>query len=268
MRSRAQIKGHPLHPMMIAFPVAFTVGALLADLAGWLGDWPSLWTTGGYLSIAAVPTGLAAGLPGFIDYVAIVPPNSSAQKRATNHMLVNLTALGMFILGWMFRDFHSFRPGLGTIICEIIGIVFISMGGWLGGTLVYRNQISVDHRYAEAGKWREIKIDGTPGESADVPGAHDLQAGHMMLVHANGHRILLARLANGFAACDDRCTHRGGPLSDGTLIGNIVACPWHGSQFDVTTGKVNAGPADQTIKTHEIQINGSRVSIKLPAKAD
>src|SRR5205085_664527 len=46
MRSRAQIKGHPLHPILIAFPVAFTVGALVLDLAGWLAGWPTVWTAG------------------------------------------------------------------------------------------------------------------------------------------------------------------------------------------------------------------------------
>src|SRR4051794_29260615 len=107
MRSHAQIKGHPLHPLLIVFPAAFTVGALVADAAGVAGGWPSVWTTGAYMSAAAVITGLIAGVPGFIDYLNVVPPNSSGKKRATRHMIINVTALAAFAAGWAFRDTAS-----------------------------------------------------------------------------------------------------------------------------------------------------------------
>ena len=67
----------------------------------------------------------------------------------------------------------------------------------------------------------------------------------MKLVHAGDKRIAVARTEKGYAAFQDRCTHRGGPLSDGVLICGTVQCPWHGSQFDVHTGEVKCGPADE-----------------------
>jgi uncharacterized membrane protein len=57
MRSKAQVKGHPVHPMLVAFPIAFLYGGLFFDLAGRLGGWPSAWTTGAYLSLAALASG-------------------------------------------------------------------------------------------------------------------------------------------------------------------------------------------------------------------
>src|SRR4051812_47868368 len=76
MRSKAQIKGHPIHPMLVAFPIAFLYGGLLFDAAGRVGGWASAWTTGGYLSLAAVVSGLVAAVPGLIDYLLVVPPDS------------------------------------------------------------------------------------------------------------------------------------------------------------------------------------------------
>jgi nitrite reductase/ring-hydroxylating ferredoxin subunit len=74
----------------------------------------------------------------------------------------------------------------------------------------------------------------------------------MKLVHVDDKRVVVARTEEGHAAFDDRCTHRGGPLSDGVLICGTVQCPWHGSQFDVRTGEVKCGPAEKGIRTYPI----------------
>jgi nitrite reductase/ring-hydroxylating ferredoxin subunit len=79
-----------------------------------------------------------------------------------------------------------------------------------------------------------------------------LQVNQMKLVRASDRRIVVARTESGVAAFDDRCTHKGGPLSDGVLICGTVQCPWHGSQFDVTTGKVVCGPAKDDIATYPV----------------
>ena len=75
----------------------------------------------------------------------------------------------------------------------------------------------------------------------------------MMLVHAAGERIAVARTEDGYAAFEDRCTHRGGPLSDGVVICGTGQCPWHGSQFDVKTGDVKCGPAKEKIRVYEME---------------
>jgi nitrite reductase/ring-hydroxylating ferredoxin subunit/uncharacterized membrane protein len=265
VRSKAHIKGHPLHPILIAFPIAFGFGCLALDIAGRLGDWPTVWAAGAYLSAGAVLFGLAAGVPGFIDYVGVVPPNSSAKQRATYHMLVNVTSLVLIAAGWAFRDLDSLKPGSGTILLEAAAMGLMSAGGWMGGTLVYRNQISVDHRYAHAGKWKEEYVDGKHGASVVVATTGELKVGQMKLIHAGDRRIVLARTASGHVACDDRCTHRGGPLSDGVLADGTIACPWHGSQFDVKTGEIKAGPATHKIHTYAVEEDGHQVKLVLPA---
>jgi nitrite reductase/ring-hydroxylating ferredoxin subunit/uncharacterized membrane protein len=264
MRSHAQFKGHPLHPILIVFPAAFTVGALVADAVGVAGDWPSLWTTGAYMSAAAVVTGLIAGVPGFIDYLKVVPPESSGKKRATQHMIINVTALAAFAAGWAFRDPVSLRPGAGTLVLELSGVGLVSYGGWLGGTLVYRNQIGVDHRYAGAGKWKEQEVAGNRGDMVVVAKADELETNQMKLLRVGARRMVLAGSDAGYCAFDDHCTHRGGSLAGGVMACGTVTCPWHGSQFDVATGQVKAGPAEKAVGTYPVEQVDGEVRFRVP----
>jgi nitrite reductase/ring-hydroxylating ferredoxin subunit/uncharacterized membrane protein len=256
--------GHPLHPILIAFPIAFLVGALLFDLAGYFGHWAGGRQTGAYLSIAAVISGLIAAVPGVIDFLGVVPPKSSAWDRALWHMGVNVAALTLFAVGWAFRDWDTFQPNLVVLLLEAGGVALVGWGGYMGGTLVYRNQIGVDHRYANAGKWRETTVTGQPGESVVVAKADEFADGQMMLVHANGQRLVLARHGDRFTAFDDYCTHKGGPLADGVLACGVVTCPWHGSQFDVKDGSVSNGPAEKGISTYQVKKDGNDLRLVLP----
>ena len=85
----------------------------------------------------------------------------------------------------------------------------------------------------------------------------------MRLIHAGEARIVLGRTEAGVAAFSDRCTHKGGPLSDGVLACGVVQCPWHGSQFDAHTGAVKAGPADKNIDTFTVREQGGEVFLEL-----
>ncbi len=264
MRSKVHVKGHPLHAMLIVFPVAFIFATLVADAVGLLAGWRGAWSAGAYLSLAAVASGLVAAVPGLVDYLLVVPPDSSGKKRATWHLAVNATALACFALGWAFRDWRSLEPGYLVLLLELAGVVLVSCGGWLGGTLVYRNQIGVDHRYAQAGKWSEQDIEAAPTQAITVAAAEELKVGQMKLLHVGGRRIVLARTEQGHVAFDDHCPHRGGSLADGALVCGTVQCPWHGSQFDVHDGTVKAGPADRPIRTYAVEQTGGQVRLVLP----
>jgi nitrite reductase/ring-hydroxylating ferredoxin subunit len=120
----------------------------------------------------------------------------------------------------------------------------------MGGTLAYRNQIGVDHRYANAGKWQEARLDREQPRALEELG-QGLDLNQMKLVHVGGNRVAVGRTDKGYVAFQDRCTHKGGPLSDGVLMCGTVQCPWHGSQFDVHTGEVMAGPAEVKIETYD-----------------
>ncbi len=72
----------------------------------------------------------------------------------------------------------------------------------------------------------------------------ELEAGTMRAVDVDRIRVLVSRSGDGgVRAIANTCTHRGGPLNEGERDGNVVACPWHGSQFDLCSGEVLRGPA-------------------------
>jgi nitrite reductase/ring-hydroxylating ferredoxin subunit/uncharacterized membrane protein len=251
MRSKASFKGHPLHPALIPFPFAFLTGALLFDAAGLLLARPAFWTTGGHLAAAGVVTGLIAAVPGLIDYFYTVPPKSSGKQRATRHLIVNVSAIVLFAVAWLLRR-GAAEPEVTVLALELVAAGLLTAGGWMGGTLVNRNQIGVDNRYAGAGKWQEQAVEARPGAPLVVGKVGDLEVDQMKLLRVDGRRIVLARTAQGYVAFDDRCTHTGGALSGGTMICGTVQCPWHGSQFDVRSGEVKAGPAEQGIETYQV----------------
>jgi nitrite reductase/ring-hydroxylating ferredoxin subunit len=137
--------------------------------------------------------------------------------------------------------------------------LLLGSGGWMGGTLSFRNQIGVDHRYAGAGKWKEMRIGKLPADGAAVAKESDLAVNQMMLLHVGDARIVLARTESGYAAFDDRCTHKGGSLAGGVLMCGTVQCPWHGSQFNVETGAVTAGPAAKKIGVHRVEMRNGEI---------
>lgn len=81
------------------------------------------------------------------------------------------------------------------------------------------------------------------------------------LVEVEGRRIALFYVDGGYYAIDDVCTHRGGPLSEGSLSGDEVTCPIHGAQFNVKTGEVTAAPAQQGVKTFPVRVTGDDVEV-------
>jgi nitrite reductase/ring-hydroxylating ferredoxin subunit len=98
----------------------------------------------------------------------------------------------------------------------------------------------------------------------------EISAGKMKMVKLEGKEILIANVNGNYFAIGDICTHAGGDLSKGSLEGNIVTCPKHGSKFDVTTGKVVSGPKILFIHPkindeafYEVKVEGKDVLLKI-----
>ena len=84
------------------------------------------------------------------------------------------------------------------------------------------------------------------------------------VVQAGNREIALFNLQGTFYALDNRCTHVGGPLGQGTVEGTTVTCPWHGSQFNITTGEVLRGPARRPVAAYPVHVEGNQVMADLP----
>lgn len=234
-------------------------------MAAWIWRSDALSISAAHLTLAGIAGGLVAAVPGVIDYLYTVPPASSGKARAMRHGAGNVVALALFGLAFATREMDWTATGL-TVVLEAVGVMVLGYAGWLGGTLVTRNLISVDHRYADAGKWQEATLTGRPGEEIVVATQPDLQDGHMKLLHVNGRRIALARTGDRYHAVDDGCSHRGASLAGGVLVGHTVHCLWHGSQFDVRTGEVSCGPARKGVRTFEVRVEKGDVLLRIPAR--
>jgi uncharacterized membrane protein/nitrite reductase/ring-hydroxylating ferredoxin subunit len=259
MRSRVHLGSHPIHPMLIPFPFALWTASLLFDLLGVTSDRPDFWLVGFYAGVAGCIGALLAAVPGAIDWLTVVPPRSSAKKRGLLHAVLNVTVLILFTYVLIHRGNANTRPDSVALTVSIIAVMILGYSGWLGGTLSYRNQIGVDHRYANAGKWKERSL---ADWDRPVCNTGELAEGQMMLVKIGNERIVVGRCQTGIVAFSDHCTHRGGPLADGALVGCVVQCPWHGSNFDVHTGRVVAGPAEQRIDTYQVEIRANEVYVR------
>jgi 3-phenylpropionate/trans-cinnamate dioxygenase ferredoxin subunit len=91
----------------------------------------------------------------------------------------------------------------------------------------------------------------------------ELMPGKMTRVELNGRRILLANVDGRYYAADDTCTHEDASLSTGSLKGEIVKCPLHGSRFNLCTGEVLDDPAEQNLRTYPVRLDGDDVLISL-----
>lgn len=97
----------------------------------------------------------------------------------------------------------------------------------------------------------------------NVLSTNEIKPGQMKGVEAGNKKILVVNLIGKFYAIGDVCMHSGCSLSEGTLVGENVECPCHGSTYDVKTGNVIEGPATKPEPTFDVKTEGNRVFIKV-----
>lgn len=88
----------------------------------------------------------------------------------------------------------------------------------------------------------------------------EIPPGTIREFQVDGRAIALANVGGRFYAINNTCLHRGGPIGQGPLQGNVVTCPWHGWQYDVTTGKVNQNPA-VGVDCYPVEVRGEDIFV-------
>lgn len=100
------------------------------------------------------------------------------------------------------------------------------------------------------------------GQFVSVAKFSECRDGEGRIVAVGNEEIALFRVADRMCALTNACPHHGGPIGDGALDGKIVTCPWHGWEFDVTTGKMPVNPRIG-IKTYAVQQEGDDIKVEL-----
>jgi uncharacterized membrane protein len=146
MKTPARIFGHPIHPILIAFPIALWSFSFIADCIYYFGNHIALWESIAFYTLAGGIIGaVLAALPGAVDYFSI--PSSKASRIATWHAVVNVSALVVFCISFYLRTSAGRRLVGGSfnipILLSLVGVLLMGVAGWLGGELVYKHQIGV-----------------------------------------------------------------------------------------------------------------------------
>jgi len=158
------IKKHPIHPILVSFPIALFGFSFLGDIIYLLGGGAG-WPVVAYYSMGAgVVFGLLAAIPGFVDLYHM-PSGVKAKEIGIWHMGVNLAVVFLFAINFYIRG--KAGGGMdGTFLLSLIGIAALCVSGWLGGEMVYRYGAGIDleEEGPSKGEVVEIKREEPPGE--------------------------------------------------------------------------------------------------------
>jgi len=265
---------HPLHPMLVHFPIGLFLLSLLLDLASLaFPSIPNLVRDSFYAMLLGVITALVAAVPGFVDYTDI-RSDHPAKRTATAHLTLNLIVVALYGINLGVRSSLLLDPKIRPVplILSLIGIALLSVSGYLGGRLVYDEGIGVGrHKRRTATPESTLYLStanqiGTQTQQGDVvfvpvPATEHLGDKETLRAEIDGQIMTIVKIDNQFYAFQEFCTHRFGPLSEGGFLGFNVQCPWHNSCFDVRTGKVTQGPAKVDLKSFKVETRDGQICI-------
>lgn len=140
--STVAIAGHPLHPLIVLFPIAFLVGAFGTDLGYWLTTDP-FWARA---SVWMLGVGLASGIPAVITGLSDFLRIDRVRKRTAGwaHLILNIVALGLAAVNYFLRLGNSTEAiwPIGITLSLIVATV-LGLSGWYGAELIYRHKVAV-----------------------------------------------------------------------------------------------------------------------------
>ncbi|MEP6628994.1 MAG: Rieske 2Fe-2S domain-containing protein [Lapillicoccus sp.] len=238
--------GHPAHPMLVTVPIGAVTSAVVLDVLG--DDQRAARRLVGLGLLSAVPAALS-GLSDWSD-------TRGAERRVgVAHLALNAAGLGLLGASWWVRRPDAAGgPGhraAGPVL-SLAGLSLLGGSGWLGGHLSYAMGVGVDTTAFQrpATTW------------SDAVAADDLVEGQPVAVLVEDMSVLLVRADGVVRALADRCTHRGAPLHEGTVVDGCIECPWHASRFDLVDGSVVRGPATRPAPVFETRVVDGRVQVR------
>lgn len=240
--------GHPFHPAVVELPIGAWGAGLVADYAAHFTS--RIPTQAG--DLALVVGWLAAWLATASGTADALETYGHERRLATLHALLMDLAVTLdgvsLLLRWVGPGgAHPAAVGLATA-----GYTIVLAGGYVGGHLVYGLGTGVN-RHAFSTFPDEFVPVGTPS---------DFPEGDMRQVDVDGASLLVVRHHGRLFALADTCSHAGGPLHEGSLEGDVVVCPWHGSRFSLLDGGLRGGPATFPQPAFEVREEADVVAVR------
>ncbi|MDI6102810.1 Rieske (2Fe-2S) protein [Actinoplanes sp. NEAU-A12] len=261
--------GHPLHPVLVQVPVGAFISAAVLDLLPSRSGSPSRSRFGslsGFRSGSApassgdraVTALIAAGLAGVAPAVmaGLVDWSEMTKDRrrvGLVHAAANTVAVGLYAGSLVAR--LTGRATAGKALA-FAGLSVAGTGAFLGGHLSYAQGGGVSHAAPEVAR--------VPEEWTVAGSLSSLPDGKPAARRVGDVAVLLYRQGDQVTALIDRCSHEGGPLSEGDLSDGCVVCPWHGSTFRLSDGAVVHGPAGNDQPVLPVRVRDGLVEVRRP----
>jgi nitrite reductase/ring-hydroxylating ferredoxin subunit/uncharacterized membrane protein len=237
--------GHPLHPVLTDIPIGAWTAAVLLDALDIVGEQD--YAPGADAAVALGLVGaVGAAVSGLTDWKDL---DARPQRVGLVHGVLNLGAMALFGASLVMRRSGARAAGRGTALA---GYLIAATAAYLGGDMVFRDQIGVSH---SSPVWKTLKY-------APVLDEDDLAEGDLKRVEVGERRIVLARQNGQIYAMEERCSHLGGPLSDGALEDGCIQCPWHGSRFALEDGRPVDGPATIAQPCFETRVRSGKIEVR------
>ncbi len=238
--------GHAIHPILTDVVVGAWTITLLFDVVGFFVPSAGLGPAAEIALWLGVLTGLGAIATGATDWK---DGYGEELRLGFVHALIMTATTLIYVVSGLIR--LGAVDSDGARIVAIVGYVVLTAGSYLGGEMAMAFGSMVDHN-AFRGDVREFTTIGT---------LTGLKEG-INFVQLADKPVLVVRKGDRISAVGAVCSHAGGPLQDGELLGDEVECPWHGSRFRVTDGSVRRGPATYPQPHYEVRLSGGQVEIR------
>ncbi len=245
--------GHPLHPVITDVTVGALTAAVVLDGLDMASNDERFAPGADAALVVGVTSAVGAAAAGITDWQFT---EGEARRFGVLHALLNTTALGLYITSLALRKGGQRDLGRGL---ALTGFLLSGAAAYLGGDLVYRQKIGVNHAPKQA-----LPEDFTP-----VIAAANVPEGTLVRARLKEKNILLVRRGHQVFAINETCAHMGGPLADGNLCDdNSVICPWHGSRFDLETGLVINGPSAYPQPRYEARERDGMIEVRQPPEVN
>ena len=244
--------GHPLHPALTDIPLGAWTTAVACDAAGVVTGRDDLANCASAAIAVGVAGAIASAVAGVTDWS---DTDGRARRVGFVHGALNLTATGLFAASLLIR--RRARGGAGGRISALLGYAVALGAAYLGGDLVYGEQVGVNHAAGQE----------VPEEFTRVLALSELGEQQLRRVIVGTTPVLLVRVGDTIRAIADICSHLGGPLSEGTLRDGSAVCPWHGSCFALDDGHVLNGPATHGQPCFESRVRDGQIELRMPRPA-
>lgn len=214
--------GHSLHAALTDLPIGVLTLAILFDVLDQRGA-ADISIAFGVLAIAA------AAVAGLADYV---DTDDHPRVVATVHSTLMVTSLVVYLVSLALRLADPTGDRTAAIAAALVGYGVILGGAWVGGQVVYSLGNMVNRhawRFFGEPKWQRL-------EATDIP------EGAPIKTKAGTQSVVVVRQGSTVYALHEQCAHAGGPLAEGRIVDGCIECPWHGSRYELATGRRRAGP--------------------------